>query len=78
MFTNFFFSVFSFFCCPECVYRAKTVADFQVHAIVNHPDAKDFFERYGNYFLEFVYYKAKIVYIICLRLANFVYINCFR
>lgn len=36
---------FSFFCCPECAYKAKTVPDFQVHAMVNHPDAKDFFQR---------------------------------
>ena len=41
---------FSYFCCPECVYRAKTVPDFQVHAIINHPDSKDFFERYGDKF----------------------------
>lgn len=41
-------AAFSFFCCPECVYRAKTVPDFQVHAIINHPNAKDFFERYGD------------------------------
>ena len=24
--------------------------DFQVHAIVNHPNSKDFFERYGDKF----------------------------
>ena len=41
-------AAFSFFCCPECVYRAKTVPDFQVHAIINHPHSKDFFDRYGD------------------------------
>ena len=40
--------IFSFFCCPECNYRGKTVPDFQVHAIINHPNSKDFFERYGD------------------------------
>ena len=43
-------ATFSYFCCPECMYRAKTVPDFQVHAIINHPDSKDFFERYGDKF----------------------------
>ena len=44
---------FSYFCCPECIYRAKTVSDFQVHSIINHPNSKDFFERYGDkYWLE--------------------------
>ena len=44
---------FSYFCCPECIYRAKTVPDFQVHSIINHPNSKDFFERYGDkYWLE--------------------------
>ncbi len=39
---------FSFFCCPECIYKAKTVPDFQVHAIVNHPGSKDFFDKYSS------------------------------
>ena len=43
---------FSYFCCPECIFKTKTVPDFQVHAIVNHPDAKDFFERYGDRYWE--------------------------
>ena len=73
-FTNFFFSVFSYFCCPECVYRAKTVADFQVHAIVNHPDAKDFFERYGNLFTLFTFF-AEFVYILNCLFTFFQVIN---
>jgi hypothetical protein len=37
---------FSFFCCPECVYRSRYEIDFQAHAIFNHEDAKGFFERF--------------------------------
>jgi hypothetical protein len=28
---------FSFFCCPECVYRSKADIDFEAHAIKTHP-----------------------------------------
>jgi hypothetical protein len=36
---------FSFYCCPECVYRSKSEVDFQCHATFNHPEAKEFLER---------------------------------
>ena len=35
--------VFSYFCCPECVYRSKEEILFQDHAITNHPHAQTFF-----------------------------------
>ena len=45
-------AAFSYFCCPECIYKSQSVPDFQVHAIVNHPNSKDFFERYGDRYWE--------------------------
>jgi hypothetical protein len=30
-------TAFSFFCCPECDYRSKTVPTFKDHAVTNHP-----------------------------------------
>ena len=34
---------FSFYCCPECVFRSKEENFFQVHALQNHGQAKSFF-----------------------------------
>ena len=34
---------FSFYCCPECVFRSKEENFFQVHALQNHGLAKSFF-----------------------------------
>ena len=33
---------FSFFCCPECEYKCKSVNQFIEHASQNHPKAKYF------------------------------------
>ena len=33
---------FSFFCCPECDYKCKSVNHFIEHASQNHPKAKHF------------------------------------
>ena len=38
-------SDFMFYNCPECVYKCKDDTDFQTHAVVNHPQAKCFFEK---------------------------------
>ena len=38
-------SDFMFYNCPECVYKSKDDTDFQTHAVVNHPQAKNFFEK---------------------------------
>ena len=38
-------SDFMFYNCPECVYKSKDDTDFQTHAVVNHPQAKCFFEK---------------------------------
>lgn len=35
---------FSYFCCPECVYRSQGEYEFQAHAIQNHPQAQEFFK----------------------------------
>jgi hypothetical protein len=35
---------FSFYCCPECVYRSKSEGDFQIHATFNHEQAKEFYQ----------------------------------
>ena len=37
---------FSFFCCPECVYRSKEEFEFQAHALQNHPRSERFFQPY--------------------------------
>ena len=34
---------FSFYCCPECVFRSKEENFFQAHALQNHPKSKLFF-----------------------------------
>ena len=34
---------FSYFCCPECVYRSKEDISFQDHALQNHPQSFAFF-----------------------------------
>ena len=34
---------FSFYCCPECVFRSKEENFFQAHALQNHPNSKLFF-----------------------------------
>ena len=36
---------FSFFCCPECIYRSSDAFNFEDHALANHPLAKTFFLR---------------------------------
>ena len=36
-------AAFSYFCCPECEFKAKTVPTFLSHANENHPRAKDFY-----------------------------------
>ena len=30
---------FSYWCCPECVYRSKDTSSFQAHALQNHPQS---------------------------------------
>ena len=35
-------SDFSYFCCPECNFKSKSVPPFIDHAIQNHPQAKHF------------------------------------
>ena len=35
---------FSFYCCPECVFRSKEETFFQAHALQNHKESKSFFE----------------------------------
>ena len=37
---------FSFYCCPECVFRSKEESFFQAHALQNHLEATSFF--HGN------------------------------
>ena len=37
--------VFNYYCCPECVYRAKEEFDFQVHAIQNHVQSRTLFNH---------------------------------
>ena len=39
---------FSFFCCPECVYRAKEPNSFQVHALQNHPQSATLFNHHED------------------------------
>jgi len=34
---------FSFYCCPECVFRSKDPSFFQLHALQNHAQSKSFF-----------------------------------
>ena len=36
-------AAFSYFCCPECEFKAKAVPTFLSHANENHPRAKDFY-----------------------------------
>ena len=36
-------SDFNYFCCPECVFRAKEDFSFQAHALQNHVLSKTFF-----------------------------------
>ena len=38
---------FSFYCCPECIFRSKEEYFFQIHAIENHVQSKAFFQE-GN------------------------------
>ena len=38
-------SEFSYYCCPECVYKSKDDTDFQTHAVINHPQARSFFDH---------------------------------
>ena len=58
---------FSFYCCPECIFRSKEQNFFEAHALQNHDQSKDFFlednyetdtnifeEDHGGFQLEFV------------------------
>jgi len=36
---------FSFYCCPECIFRSKEEDFFQIHAIENHVQSKAFFQE---------------------------------
>ena len=47
---------FSFYCCPECVFRSKEDNVFQAHALQNHVQSKAFFhgENYANVKEEFL------------------------
>ena len=38
---------FSFYCCPECIFRSKEENFFQIHALQNHVQSKEFFQE-GN------------------------------
>ena len=35
----------SYFCCPECQYRSRDLEYFRIHALNNHEQAKDLFNR---------------------------------
>ena len=39
---------FNYFCCPECVYRAKEEVSFQAHALQNHSLSKILFHNNEN------------------------------
>lgn len=39
---------FSFFCCPECVYRSSDYCNFKDHALDNHPLSKIFFQKHSS------------------------------
>lgn len=36
---------FSYFCCPECIYRSSDACNFEDHAVTNHPLSKSFFHK---------------------------------
>ena len=36
-------TAFSYFCCPECEFKTKTVPSFLSHAHENHPRSKTFY-----------------------------------
>ena len=53
---------FSFYCCPECVFRSKEENFFQVHALQNHGLAKSFFldpEKNGTESNQSIFYGDK-------------------
>jgi hypothetical protein len=53
---------FSFYCCPECVFRSKEENFFQVHALQNHGLAKSFFldpEKNGTESNQTTFYSDK-------------------
>ena len=39
---------FSFYCCPECVFRSKDESFFQRHALQNHTQSNLLFNNYDN------------------------------
>jgi hypothetical protein len=39
---------FSFYCCPECVYRSRGDTDFEAHAVLTHPQAKLLFKNVSS------------------------------
>ena len=39
---------FSFYCCPECVFRSKEETFFQAHALQNHSQSTSLFHNYGG------------------------------
>ena len=44
---------FSFYCCPECVFKSHEKTSFYAHAIQNHPKSEAFFNsEYKNHLFE--------------------------
>ena len=39
---------FSFYCCPECVFRSKDESNFQRHALQTHSQSNSLFNNYDN------------------------------
>ena len=39
---------FSFYCCPECVFRSKEETFFQAHALQNHSQSTSLFHNYDT------------------------------
>ena len=42
-------TAFSYYCCPECVYRSQEEFTFQAHALQNHPKAGTFFHGFSDH-----------------------------
>ena len=45
-------NAFSYFCCPECVYRSQEEANFEAHAIQHHPQSRIYFSQIKEEILE--------------------------
>ena len=39
---------FSYYCCPECVFRTKEESFFQTHALQNHSQSTSLFHHYDT------------------------------